>query len=1628
MKGLRAKKWLLLLALIFSLLPLTFAPSPPKAEAQSDSYPYVYRGPNYIDIDYGNGTHRWESASQYVWNGTHWVDYIYERNDAKKCYVVRTGLISGEVYDSGVAKFWDVNMTEERVKSEQWELWVWDGGEWKEATLDSVIAFNIVQNETGVFINATRNTSKPNGVLSVTYAFRVGSPLKHWVIWKSNEYANQTVMIRQVWDLAGCISKCKVDGAETEESGTYNGTRFLFYNETADFLVFEDQMSMFEIGKLQPTSIDLKGKKVIFTFANWTLGIGERLVVDPDTATFYSTASDGYIYSGLQTSYATAHDAETGYVDDTNFVVKIGQDWMPGSQYDISRAFLFFDTSSLGASATITSATLSVYGELDNSFDDFNIVVQNGQPTYPHEPLQAGDYYYAHYSGNGGQFNTASFTCSGYNDIQLNSDGISWINKTGTTKLCLRSDRDINSITPSTKEYVEVYAYEQGEGYRPKLTITYISNQVPVIGEFQTPSTVYANQYFFLNATINDGDGVADFVNATIEISNSIILKWDSATDTFSEYQDTNNYCILDASSSFKTSVNSTAYKLSFKIKLTWSFPEGYVSIIATNTLVYDSQGASGSNSQTNLFYFEDDLIISSASVDDSRIDPSQLITFTGTIYYEGTTTPPEDTSGITAKVELSGVVKGSTTTIDANGDFSITISGESAVGSYSYNIYAVTDENTVQNQTVTVIVDRIKITDGGVSDDRCDLGSTQTVWFTAVYEYDSTTFDGSKGTLYVNGSAMTWDSVDSRWEITYSYSTIGKRTFLVSEVSDSTYGLTTINDVAGAKEIIWDRIQISLSISDNRIDVGSAMSWSFTATYEYDSSDATTYVTVNLNDTTTQNSVGLWHFTVSSITESQYGLSAFSSNTISCIWDKVQFTLTVSDNRIDVGTTASISVSGVYAYDNSAFSGTYSLNDTLTKNVVGKYYYTIDSMTDNNYGLTVFESNVVYVIFDRVQISLSISDSRIDVGSAMQWSFTAVYEYDGAAATSYVTVNLNDTTTKNSVGKWVFTVQSISESQYGLSTFTSNTIECIWDKLQLTLTVADNRINIGETASISVSGVYAYDNSAFSGSCSLNDTLTKSTAGKYGFKISSITDNLYGLTAFDTNEVYVIWDGLKIVNLQTVEYLGNGKYRYTAQIVYAYDNSAISQATVAVALPNGTEIGQTSSNVTGWFSFVLSQTNASQSGAYTLYGVNDNNYGITYRVQDQTFNLYAWTLQTVDTDGNSLSDTTISITSSSQPVWSGNPATLRIPSGTYSITVTWLQGLIVNQTSISISADKSSSLTCKCYPFSLNNQIWHVASNATISSVTFISRNLTIQFSDSVDNYILVVDCTQKPTYIYNYTYTLSSIFNNYLVIPHHANFTFQIIYKDWGIHIAETSGGRITDMNLEGQILTITSQGETGQVATLKLYCGPKGNPAETEGFTTATYSSSTKILTGTYTFASQKILKIKWQISGGGGGGGSSGTATLGPLIVTVKTILASPIQAGTATTAKIEIRWSGQTTIMIENIEFKEHADWFKPPAMPIKIVMSPGQDQGIYTLSVEVNVPVEAEPGQYNIPCEITIATPQGAETVVSSYATFTVTGATYGVPDIMTYVFLGMIGLIVVGAAFRETRKRKYYK
>jgi len=183
-----------------------------------------------------------------------------------------------------------------------------------------------------------------------------------------------------------------------------------------------------------------------------------------------------------------------------------------------------------------------------------------------------------------------------------------------------------------------------------------------------------------------------------------------------------------------------------------------------------------------------------------------QTLTFSGYLYYEGTSIPPPD-GDYQVKVKL-GTQKGSTDTTLVGGAFSIDVVTESSVGSYSYTVEATYMMGA--GAFSAVIVDRIKITFGGIVGNTIDVDAGGKVWYQAIYEYDSAPFTGSSGTLYLNGTAMTWET--NCWTYAFPYSMSGSQAvFHITSVTESTYGLTVINNVAGDLVLNWATMQITI-------------------------------------------------------------------------------------------------------------------------------------------------------------------------------------------------------------------------------------------------------------------------------------------------------------------------------------------------------------------------------------------------------------------------------------------------------------------------------------------------------------------------------------------------------------------------------------------------------------------------------------------------------------------------------------------------------------------------------------------------------------------------------------------------------------------------------------------------
>lgn len=227
------------------------------------------------------------------------------------------------------------------------------------------------------------------------------------------------------------------------------------------------------------------------------------ITIDPDH-TFTTSDSDALMkYSSL--SYTTAHNSSTSsnlYNSITS--AEAGQAFYSNNYYVIFRSVVYFDTSSLGSGANVTSATLrlNVFGVTTDRA--YNMVIQSGMPTYPHDPCVAADYNMDNWAGSGGTIASSSVVIDAYNNITLNS---TWVNTTSYTKLCLRSSRDIDISAPTEvgSERVAWYAYEQGDGYWPELVVTYTSAATPTITSNNATQITMATAR--LNSYLDDDGG-----------------------------------------------------------------------------------------------------------------------------------------------------------------------------------------------------------------------------------------------------------------------------------------------------------------------------------------------------------------------------------------------------------------------------------------------------------------------------------------------------------------------------------------------------------------------------------------------------------------------------------------------------------------------------------------------------------------------------------------------------------------------------------------------------------------------------------------------------------------------------------------------------------------------------------------------------------------------------------------------------------------------------------------------------------------------------------------------------------------------------------------------------------------
>lgn len=334
---------LFLLGIIFvALIPHPLYSSIAQAQLGEPEY---YRGSNFETWTYPNGTVKWQSASEYVWNSSDWVPYIFQDlYSSEGKYVVQTGLIGAEIYDY-YAKFYNPDMTEVRLYDERWEVEKWKTsgkGGWETIGAQSgTPIYKVTQDSDG--INVTKSFHSWAGWLNITYIFHRN--LKHTVVWKSEIVSDETFRVLQKWSgIVGDKVKHSQGENNITEATLINSSWFKFQKADGNLTVFEDQRMMEQY--LQPVIINThaQGMKADFIFANWTLSTDEKLVVDPTTETLYVESFDS-----TYTEWLTS--GTSPYIDDSN-------DYIYTSVNDAREGYFSFSDIS-GSVQSLTSVTIS---------------------------------------------------------------------------------------------------------------------------------------------------------------------------------------------------------------------------------------------------------------------------------------------------------------------------------------------------------------------------------------------------------------------------------------------------------------------------------------------------------------------------------------------------------------------------------------------------------------------------------------------------------------------------------------------------------------------------------------------------------------------------------------------------------------------------------------------------------------------------------------------------------------------------------------------------------------------------------------------------------------------------------------------------------------------------------------------------------------------------------------------------------------------------------------------------------------------------------------------------------------------------------------------------------------------
>lgn len=335
---------------------------------------------------------------------------------------------------------------------------------------------------------------------------------------------------------------------------------------------------------------------------------------------------------------------------------------------------------------------------------------------------------------------------------------------------------------------------------------------------------------------------------------------------------------------------------------------------------------------------------------------------------------------------------------------------------------------------------------------------------------------------------------------------------------------------------------------------------------------------------------------------------------------------ISVSTLRVNVATNITIHLHTRFNVNQSSCpSGTLYVNATgYSINGTGWASVPASSSVVTNKIYTVTGANVsgetdcqqippdVEIIWDRLELyDNGISTNRSDVGSTVTFWWKLRYDYDNVtfdvakgsvniggqyASWNSIAERWNREVTLPSTPQNYSQAVTFTDSTYGLTAMTGTTNQSvIADKLSVTFSASKTAPSLGETVTISWQIKRQYDNSNVTSftidvarngllwkegltNSSISDSYLDAGTHTYDVHVSSVLDETYGLTSFDSNGISVSWispiDG------------GVTKYRLTVTVV---DESRVPQGNVKVSiLENLVTVASKNTDSNGIVKFVL--------------------------------------------------------------------------------------------------------------------------------------------------------------------------------------------------------------------------------------------------------------------------------------------------------------------------------------------------------------------------------------------------------------------------------------------------------